>query len=425
MTVTSVVAINPLIHHMPLKRLLISVSCIMSATFANGWHMVYDRNVHTLQVTLNDNPLLPPVLTLGRSAFLRISWDEMSHEYHRYTYRLQHCTRDWEPTEELFESDYLHGSNGLPVEDYETSFNTTQIYTHYSLVFPNRDASPLLSGNYKLLVYDDGREEDDPSLEVRFSVVENVMSMSMQVSPNTDIDINDCHQQVRLSLNYGSLAVTNPYEQIYARVVQNRRQSRTVEGIRPDINKATGLEWQHCRELIFPAGNEYHKFEILDVNHSGMNVDNMRWYEPFYHATLWADKVPENYLSEEDRNGAFYPRTEDQENNDTQAEYAIVHFTLLSPHLDKDVYVSGNWSNGETAPECQMQYNEEEECYEAAVLLKQGYYDYQYITSDGTTLHTMGDFWQTENEYQAFVYYRGPGGRYDRIVGYTRASTRF
>lgn len=408
-----------------MKRLPVLLSCIILATLARGQHRVYDPNVHTLQVTLNDNPLLPPVLTLGKAAYLRISWDEMSHDYHRYTYRLVHCTRDWKPTEDLFESDYLHGANDLPVEDYETSFNTTQTYTHYSMTFPNRDASPLLSGNYKLVIHEDGREADDPTLEVRFAVVERAMDLSMQVSANTDIDFNDSHQQVSLSLGYGTLAVTNPEEQIHARVVQNRRQSRTVEGMRPDINKAGGLEWRHCRQLIFPAGNEYHKFEILDVNHSGMNVDNMRWYEPFHHATLWVDEVPANYLSGEDRNGAFYPRTEDQEDNDTQAEYTVVHFTLQSPQLDKDVYVSGNWSNGETAPECLMQYNDGDGCYEAAVMLKQGYYDYQYITSDGATLQTMGDFWQTENEYQAFVYYREPGGRYDRIVAYTRANSRF
>lgn len=407
------------------KRFFLLLSCILLTIFAHGQHKVYDSNVHTLQVTLNDNPLLPPVLTLGKSSFLRISWDEMSHDYHRYTYRLLHCTRDWNVTEDLFESDYLHGSSNLPVEEYETSFNTTQIYTHYSLTFPNRDAAPLLSGNYKLLIYDDGRDEDDPTLEVRFYVVERAMNLTMQVSSNTDIDYNDCHQQVALNLNYGTFTVINPYEQIYVRVVQNRRNSRTIEGIRPDINKSTGLEWQHCRPLIFPAGNEYHKFEILDINHSGMNVDNMRWYEPFYHATLWEDKVPENYLSDEDRNGSFYPRTEDREANDTQAEYAIVHFSLLSPPLDKDVYVSGNWSNGEIDPNCMMQYNEENERYEAAILLKQGYYDYQYITSDGATWQTMGDFWQTENEYQAFVYFKEPGGRYDRIVGYARANTRF
>ena len=72
-----------------------------------------------------------------------------------------------------------------------------------------------------------------------------------------------------------------------------------------------------------------------------------------------------------------------------------------------------------------MEYNDKYECYEASILLKQGYYDYQYITADGATLDTMRDFWQTENEYQTFIYYKESGSRYDRIVGYTRVNTRF
>jgi hypothetical protein len=151
----------------------------------------------------------------------------------------------------------------------------------------------------------------------------------------------------------------------------------------------------------------------------------MRWFEPFHHAILWEDKVPHSYLTEKDHNGTFYPRTDDQEANDTQSEYVIVHFALQSPRLSKKVYVNGEWSNGEFSEDCQMQYNEEYSMYEASVLLKQGYYDYQYITDDGATSDTMGNFWQTENEYQAFIYYKESGSRYDRIVGYTRVNTRF
>lgn len=408
-----------------MKRTLLIIISIMLVNLTHGQHKVFDKDIHTLQVTLNDNPLLPPVLSLGKASYLRVSWDEMSHEYHRYIYRLQHCTRDWEATEELFESDYLSGTNDLPVEDYEYSFNTTQIYTHYSMTFPNKDVNVRLSGNYKLLVFEEDDMEQGAVIEVRFHVVEDEMKLSMQVSSNTDIDFNDRHQQVSMTLNYGTLRVTDPYNQIHAVVSQNRRNSRTIAGTRPDINKANGLEWQHCKELIFAAGNEYYKFEILDVNHSGMNVDRMRWVEPFHHAILWENNVPRSYLTTEDRNGAFYPRTADQESNATQSEYVVVHFTLLSPRLDKRVYVNGEWSNGEFDEDCLMQYNDEFECYEAAILMKQGYYDYQYITNDGATSDTMGDFWQTENEYQAFIYYNEPGGRYDRIVGYARVNTHF
>lgn len=408
-----------------MKCIPVIVLLIVLAKPMLGQNTVFDDNIRTLRVTLDDDPLLPPVLRLGKSSHLNISWDEMSHGYHHYTYRVQHCSRDWQPTADLFESDFLYGNNDLPVEDYETSFNTTQIYTHYSLQFPNRDMAPLLSGNYRMLIYEDGRDETDPSMELRFRVVEQEMILSMQVTSNTDIDFNDFHQQVSLNLNYGTLPVIDPYSQIHAVVIQNQRPSRTVAGITPDINKASGLEWKHCEDYIFPAGNEYHKFEILNVNHSGMNVDHMRWFEPYYHATLWQDNVPLNYLSEKEHNGIFIPRTEDREGDDTQAEYVIVHFSLCSPLLDEDVYVSGQWSNGEMSPDCLMHYDEEAECYEAAVLLKQGYYEYQYITQGGDTKLTMGDFWQTDNEYQAFIYYREIGGRYDRIVAYANVNTAF
>lgn len=407
-----------------MKRAFLIITATMLACIAYGQHRIFDKNICTLQVTLNGNPLLPPVLSLGKASHIQVSWDEMSHDYQRYIYRIQHCDRNWETTADLFESDYLHGTNDLPVEDYENSFNTTQIYTHYSMTFPNKDVNVLLSGNYKLLVFNEDDMDRGPVIEVRLHVVEEETNLTMQVSSNTDIDFNDTHQQVALSLNYGTLRVTDPYTQIHAVVTQNRRNSRTVHGIRPDINKANGLEWKHCKELIFPAGNEYHKFEILNMAISGMNVDRMRWFEPFHHAILWENEVAQNYLTEEDHNGAFYPRTYDQESNTTQSEYVVVHFTLQSPRLSKKVYVNGEWSNGEFAEECLMQYNEEYGCYEASILLKQGYYDYQYITSDGATIETMGDFWQTENEYQAFIYYKELGGRYDRIVGYSRGNTR-
>lgn len=405
-------------------RLAISFLVMTATGGAMSQNMVFDGNVRTLQVTKNNNPLLPAAIRLGSRSFLTFSWDEMSHDYHRYIYRLQHCTWDWQPSDEMFESEWLKGLNDLPVENYHTSFNTTQIYTHYSLSIPNENTSVLLSGNYRLLIYEDGEEEKGPVLESRFQVYEDIAGVYCGVSTNTDIDCNKSHQQVTLEMRYGGLNVLDPESQIHSVVTQNRRPLRTVAGTQPNIRKADGLEWTHREELIFPAGNEYHKFEILDVHVSGMNVDNMRWYEPFYHATLWENVVENNYLSAEDQNGAFYPRTQNQLANDTQSEYVIVHFALQSPRLQGNVYVNGQWSNGECDPACRMEYNDETGCYEAAVLLKQGFYNYQYIMEDGSTDKTMRDFWQTENEYQVFVYFRDQGSRYDRLVGYTCVKSR-
>jgi hypothetical protein len=101
-----------------------------------------------------------------------------------------------------------------------------------------------------------------------------------------------------------------------------------------------------------------------------------------------------------------------------------VHFFLQMPKFETgDVYVSGLWDNGFPDPECRMRYDEAQHAYETTVLLKQGYYNYQYLWLDndgvGHTARTEGDFFQTENEYLILVYHRPQGGRYDALVGYT------
>ncbi|MAO07962.1 MAG: DUF5103 domain-containing protein, partial [Alteromonas sp.] len=34
-----------------------------------------------------------------------------------------------------------------------------------------------------------------------------------------------------------------------------------------------------------------------------------------------------------------------------------------------------------------------------------------------------GNFWQTENDYTVLAYYRGPGERFDRIIGMGRGNS--
>ena len=49
---------------------------------------------------------------------------------------------------------------------------------------------------------------------------------------------------------------------------------------------------------------------------------------------------------------------------------------------------------------------------------KQGYYSYQYVTREGRPAPTEGNFFQTGNKYQAFVYHKSLGARTWRLVAY-------
>ena len=391
-------------------------------TLHSQTQQIFDKNVRTLTLTVNDDPTLPPYMPFEGRQHIVIEWDEMSHDYKRYIYHIDHCDWDWQPTDGIFESDFLEGLNDQLIEDFEKSFNTTQIYTHYRLSIPNKQLKLRMSGNYRVRIYDEDadRDEDPPVLEARFCLYEKTASVSTQLSSNTDIDFNSRHQQMTLAVGYGTLSVVDPMRELKVIVMQNRRWDCRIEGLVPNVRRVNGIEFTHNRQLIFPGGSEYSRFEILDVHRTATGVDRIDWFEPYYHATLFAQQPANTYSYYEDQNGVYVLRSADDYDDATTAEYVVVHFFLKSPRLQGgDVYVSGQWTGQTFNPDCRMEYDDIHQEYHAAVLLKQGYYSYEFIQQDGLTMRTMGSFFETENEYQVLVYYREQGARYDRLAAYS------
>ena len=75
-----------------------------------------------------------------------------------------------------------------------------------------------------------------------------------------------------------------------------------------------------------------------------------------------------------------------------------------------------------------MVYDPATELYTASIKLKQGYYSYQYLSLDSEgkayPLVSEGHFFQTENMYQALVYYKGSGQRTYQLVGYQQVNLK-
>ncbi len=374
----------------------------------------YTPLVRSVRVIANDDAEALPLLTLGGDQELTLSFDVLDHQAPRLTYTVQHMAWDWQTESDgLFESDYMQGINGRPIDDYDYSFNTNQLYTHYSLTLPNDDFTPLLSGNYRIYVRND--DTGETILHADFLVSEQTMKASASVSSDTDIDFNKAHQQMTLALSYGSVRVTDPERELRVVVRQNRRTDNQVLCPTPNIRKATGLEWTHRRELIFDAGSEYRKFELIDMHRPTLGIDRLRWEAPDYHAYLLEDRPARHYTYDQDHNGISILRNAEYDDEELTSEYIYVHFLLRTEEkLAQAPYVGGQWNEGMADTEATMTWNDDEGAYEAVAYLKQGFYSYQYRLPDGTALE--GPFYQTENQYEVLVYHRPPGSRYDRLV---------
>lgn len=381
-------------------------------------------DVKSLQSFVGNRWTEMAVMNHNSSEKLHVGFDLLTHEYHRIVCHIDHCDPDWNVTEGLFDSDFLEGFNDVIIDNYETSVNTTVPYTHYTFSFPAEGQRLKLSGNYLLSLYDEDR--DMTIAEVQIRVVEQKMNLGLSVTTNTDIDHNISHQQIEMSLGYGQAKVTNPREQLCIKVMQNFRETDTRNNPKATYTTQTGLRWEHCRDLIFNGGNEFHKFEILDVSHTTLGLSSISWSEDeqCYHAYPYPVTPIRNYLLDKDADGAFYIRNSDNVENDITSDYVIVHYKLAntSEHHGKDVIVDGQWTT-EAPEKYLMNYNAEDKSYNAAILQKQGYYNYQIVVVDpetgkSETAPEEGAFYQTENQYQALVYFRENGGRAWQLVAY-------
>ena len=404
-----------------MKSVLIGMVMLLTAMAAVAENRIYSPQVKSLQAVVNQDWLSPAVMRLHYNDVLRVGFDELSHDYHRYVCHLEHCEADWTVSEDLFESDWLEGFNNIVIDDFERSINTTVPYTHYSMTIPNSQCRLKMSGNYRLSIIDE--EQDEVILTVEFLVTEQAMTLSTAMSSNTDIDTNQCHQQVMFGLKYGNLSVTDPQEQLQTVVMQNGREDNWRWNTKPSAVSQNGLEWRHCRDLIFDGGNEYRKFEVLDPSHPTMGIDRIVWDGEYYQAFPFLSEPRPNYLYDEDANGSFYIRNSDNRENDITSDYVWVNYRLKSPYPPQGtIVIDGRWTT-EDPDTYVMEYDTDKQLYTARILQKQGYYSYQYllITDDGRPhpLPSEGNFFETENHYQILVYYKGTGERTWRLVSYS------
>lgn len=406
------------------KQITIALLMMFSCTSFAQQHEIRSENIASLQVVSGTDWMGDAIIRLDSNDRLNISFDELSHQYRRYVYSLTHCDPDWYPTDGLFTSDYVSGYHeDITIDNYQESINTNQLYTHYTLRIPNSSCKPKISGNYRLDIIDD--ETKDTVITTRFMVTENIATIGKNILTDTDVDVRNRHQQISLRVDYpASLKASNPREQFRVLVMQNHRSDNQVWCPPAPILRQGTMEWTHTKDLIFPAGNEYHKFEVLDVHRNSLGVDRIDWDGEWYNVHLYHDYPRRAYVYDEDADGAFYLRNSDNIENDITSEYVKVNFYLDTPRLEGDVYVDGKWTYNELSEKYLMQYDEENKWYHAEIPLKYGYYSYQYlnIQSDNVkslspTRDTEGDFYQTENRYLIMVYYRGNGDRYWRLVG--------
>lgn len=386
---------------------------------------IFDPRFRTLKTEVEDNFMSPPVIRMGTNDRLIIKFDEIGEDNSYLEYRLLHCNADWQPSR-LIESEYVSGFNAQRIEDFAFSSATFVHYVNYLITLPNEDMQILHSGNYLLQVYD----PEDPEiilLQTRFQVSENVARVSGDVTSRTDRGHNTEWQQLGFAIDLEGAGNINPYQDVLVEVSQNDRDA-TRRFLKSPL-RVSGKEavYEHLAELIFPASNEYRRFESVSNNFPGMHVDSLRYMGSNYHVWLKADepRADRQYQFDRTQHGRFLVHEYNATDSDIGADYITVNFRLESDEFPgEEVYVDGEFTHGLYDAANRMTYDRETGAYTAAIPVKQGAYNYQYVTRpEGASAppspqRIEGNRYETENEYSVGVYFRPPGARADRLVGH-------
>lgn len=393
---------------------------------------VFSDDIKTVMMYRDGFEMSNPIYEIGEETQLVFKFDDLSGEVKDYYYTLIHCDANWNESF-ILQSDYLEGFSENPITDYARSFNTTFDYINYRVMLPNENVDFKVSGNYALVVYEDGNPEQK-ILSKRFYVVEPMVDVEGTVRRATLDAFKGENHEVDFTVYHENLEIQNPREEVKVVIKQNNRWDNAIRDLKPIYIRPSELVYDYNRENVFAAGNEFRYFDNRTNRFNGENVLSTEFHRPYYHKTLMPDKprAGEMYFAYEEMNGQYVVESQDRqvEDCDLECDYNFVHFSLEleSILLGGTVNVFGELNNWNANKSNEMTWNFDTSAYELTMLLKQGYYNYYYVyVPDGSQVadHTNieGSYWQTENEYQIFVYYTEMGSRYDRLVGYRQLNS--
>ena len=378
----------------------------------------FAQNIKSIQLRPLQEDNYSSIVPLG--TLLELSFDDLDADSKNYKYRIEHMTHDWQKSR-LLSSQFIDGFDENAILNVTNSFNTFQNYTHYAVKIPNVNSVITKSGNYLISVIND---YDEVVFSRKLVLYENETTVAVNVSRSRNTKTINTQQTVEFTINHPNLRINNPSQEINVVILKNENWNEKITDLQPTFFKQNQLQYTYTNQTNFWGGNEYLNFDSKFIRNKSLNVVKIEMRDIFHHY-LYPFTFEENgsYRYNPDINGQFVIRTLEASNPNTEADYAMMHFTLFAdePFDEKEVYVYGAFNNFDINEENKLFYNFEDKSYQGAFLLKQGFYNYTFATVDKNeiidTNEINGTYFQTENEYTVLVYYKPFGGLYDRVVG--------
>ncbi len=387
---------------------------------------IYSENFKSVKLFKTGFDLSAPVLDLGAGQTLTLIFDDLNAESTTYYYTFILCNADWTPSD-MLSMEYIDGTNEEYFNVNTTSFNTTMRYTHYRVNLPSKNIKITKSGNYLLKIYSD----DDPDKALitrRMYVVENRVNVETEYFMAKSPSYRDTHQEMYVKVNTSGYPMPNVYEDFTLVIQQNGRKDNMIVKHQPKIMTDEYLYFNTANDILFEAGNEFRVLDIRSLKVQSANINTIDYDSAGYQVNILTEGARTRYLSYDELNGNFsiIDWDDPQLSGQIEADYAFVNFDFRIDKIltDGGIYLVGALTDWRLDNSSRLAYNRLSKSYTTSLLLKQGYYNYQYIfvpngTIKGSAAPFEGNYSETKNKYTMFVYYKDQGEYWDRLIGYS------
>ena len=383
-------------------------------------------NIKTVSFVQNNQNVVP-IFQLADP--FQLQFDDLFGNDSSYFYEIIHCDYNWNPSD-LQKRDYLQGFDNQRIQESSSSFNCLQIYTHYRLNLPNSNTQLKISGNYILKILN---EDKEVVFSRKFIVYENLATVPIQIKRARIVTNLDTKHNLEFTIKSNVINFQNPLKNIKTVLLQNGKFNNAIKNISPQFTIGNDLVYKYDTPTQFWAGNEFLYFDNKEIRVASNTISRVDSQKDIYSSYLFTNeaRANSNYYNNQDVNGNFVIRRLFAENSDVEADYAWVYFSLSAPLFrssDGAIYVTGMFNNYALTAENKMEYNPEKAIYEKAILIKQGFTNFEYLAvkpngSIDSENAIDGNYFQTENEYTVLVYYKEDTDRFTRIIGKGSASS--
>tara|TARA_B100001287_G_scaffold31604_1_gene22595 strand:+ start:6175 stop:7536 length:1362 start_codon:yes stop_codon:yes gene_type:complete len=384
--------------------------------------VIFSDLIKSVQIGTKSISTGEPCYSLGSNDNISIDFDILNGNIESLQYEIIHCNKNWEKSN-LMEMEYIEGFAINFIENNEISHGPIQQYIHYNFEVPNENLNFIKSGNYIIKVFYEN-DIQNPLMTLKLFVSEQVSTIDFNLLKSNNMEQRKYIQNYEVNCTYNPQNINDPYTNIFINIQQNHQEFDEHWLSGPNFIRENKLVFLTDEDLFFDGSNEFRFFEMSTFRHGSQNIKKIFLDENVYKIVLEKDtrRSYKQYLEYKDLDGRYFTRTYDNDNVNSQGEYGVVNFELpIRYKINEGIYIFGELSNWSINESFKMKYDTISKSYKNSIILKQGYYNYLYVTKDHEKISTRqleGAHFETNNEYIIKVYYRDPLELYDRLLGY-------